>query len=133
MDKPKPKLTVDQCMSPSPYTIECGASLAEAQAVMEKHKIRHLPVMDGGKLVGLLSMRDVHVLQALENVDPYAVTVGKAAQESIYTVQVGTDLREVAANMGGYKYGSAVVLDGAKVVGIITTVNAMRVLINLLG
>jgi acetoin utilization protein AcuB len=128
----KPKLTVQECMSPSPYTIQCDASLTEAHEMMEKYKIRHLPVLDGEELVGVLSIRDIHMLQALDHVDPDTLKVGQAAQGHVYTVQRSTDLKEVAANMGGHKYGSAIVMDGGKVVGVFTTVDAMRVLINLL-
>lgn len=129
----KLKLTVDECMSPSPVSIQCTASLVEAEALMQKFNIRHLPVLDGDELVGVLSMRDIHVVQAVDDIDPANVTVGQAAAAQVYAVQVGTDLREVAANMGGHKYGSAIVLDGDKVVGVFTTVDALRVLINLLG
>jgi CBS domain-containing protein len=129
----KLKLTVDECMSPSPVSIQYTAPLVEAEALMRKFNIRHLPVMEGTELVGLLSIRDVHVVHAVEKADPATITAGQAAGGRVYAVQVGTDLRQVAANMGGHKYGSAVVLDGTKVVGVFTTVDALRVLINLLG
>ncbi len=126
------KLTIDDCMAPSPYVIQRDQTMAEAHALMDQYKIRHLPVLDGETLVGMVSIRDLHVLAAVAHVDPTNVTVGKAMHPDPYTVQRGTDLKEVVANLGARKFGSAIVLDGSKVVGVFTTVDAMRVLTNLL-
>ena len=51
--------TVRECMSPSPVTVNGNRPLALAQSLMREHGIRHLPVLEGGKVVGLLSERDV--------------------------------------------------------------------------
>jgi CBS domain-containing protein len=44
-----------------------GSTMAEAEALMDKHRIRHLPVVDGGKLIGMLSIRDVTVWRLQES------------------------------------------------------------------
>jgi len=128
----KVHLTIDDCMSPSPYAIEHDQPVSVARAMMRDLRIRHLPVTDGGTLVGMVSSRDLHLLDALEGVDPATVAVSAAMSEEPYAVERGTDLREVAINMGSRKYGSAVVLDAGAIVGVFTTVDAMRVLANLL-
>ena len=46
-----PELRVRDVMSPSPPTIGVQLSLADAGALMGKHQIRHLPVLEGGTLV----------------------------------------------------------------------------------
>jgi acetoin utilization protein AcuB len=125
-------LLVDDCMSPMPYTIQQDSSMADAHVRMREHQIRHLPVLDGEQLVGLLSMRDLHIMETLKDVDPDRVMVKDAMTENPYAVQVGTPLREVAINMNARKYGSAVILDQTRVVGVFTTVDAMRVLANVL-
>jgi acetoin utilization protein AcuB len=127
-----PKLTIDECMTPAPYSIEPAQAMSEAHAIMREHNIRHLPVVVGGSLVGIVSVRDLHLMETLKDVDPDQVTVAEAMSPDPYAVQLGTDLREVAINLGAHKYGSAVVMDGEKVVGMFTTVDAMRVLSNLL-
>ena len=106
--------------------------MAAAHAMMREHQIRHLPVLRGDQLVGLVSLRDLHLLEALDDVDPDKVRVSEAMTDEPYAVEVGTPLREVALNMGAHKWGSAVVLDGGKVVGVFTTIDAMRALANLL-
>jgi acetoin utilization protein AcuB len=129
----RPFIKIDECMSPSPVTVPQSATLVEAESLMTRYNIRHLPVMDGDTLAGVISLRDVQVVKATPEVDHATVTVGQVAVAHVYSVQVGTGLREVAAMMGGHKYGSVIVLDGAKVVGVFTTVDALRVLLNVLG
>ena len=51
--------SVQDFLSPNPVSIESDASLDEARKLMSEHQIRRLPVVDGGKLVGILSLGDV--------------------------------------------------------------------------
>jgi CBS domain-containing protein len=51
--------TVDEVMTPHPETIEADDSLAHARVVMLHGGFRHLPVLEAGRLVGILSMRDI--------------------------------------------------------------------------
>src|SRR5688572_19392141 len=118
--------TVDLYMTTSPHTIEHDQPLAEAHRLMRAHAIRHLPVMKGEELVGLLSQRDLHFLETLEGVDPETVCVREAMTEKAYTVSPQTTVREVAAHMADHKLGSAVVIDGGRVVGIFTAVDGLR-------
>ena len=129
----KAHLIIDDCMSPSPYSIQHDRTMADAHALMREHAIRHLPVLDGNELIGLVSLRDLHLMETLKDVDPKEVRVREAMTEEPYAVRLGTSLREVALNMGAHKYGSAVVIDHeGRVVGLFTTVDAMRALANLL-
>lgn len=54
---------VSQYMTHSPRTVEASDAGAHAAAVMIRHRIRHLPVTDHGKLVGFLSARDLLAMQ----------------------------------------------------------------------
>lgn len=118
-------------MSPSPYTIEDTRPIADAHVLMRQHQIRHLPVVHEDELVGMLSMRDLHLMETLKDIDPAAVLVAEVMTAEPYTVQVGTSLREVAINMNARKYGATIVQDKDAIVGLFTTVDAMRVLANL--
>ena len=119
---------IEQVMTRGPLTIEREQSLAVAHQIMRQHDIRHLPVMHAGKLVGLVSQRDLHLLETLEHVDPEAVAVNEAMSQDVYTVPPRTALSTVAAEMAANKYGAVVVLDKQGVVGIFTAVDGMRVL-----
>jgi len=124
--------TIEQYMTRSPHSIGAEQTLARAKTVMHEHGIRHLPVLHGGRLVGIVTDRDVHLVEALEDVDPLLVTVSDAMSTSVYSVAPETPLAEVANEMAERKYGSAVVMRGHHVAGIFTTVDACRLLVSLL-
>ncbi|HSL42073.1 MAG TPA: CBS domain-containing protein, partial [Anaerolineales bacterium] len=50
---------VSEIMTSDVITVECSQPLEECMSLMIDRNIRHLPVYDGGELVGLLSVRDV--------------------------------------------------------------------------
>jgi acetoin utilization protein AcuB len=121
MSKPIP--TIQKYMTTSPHSIGVDQPLTQAHTFMHKHEIRHLPVLSGGKLVGMLTDRDLHLIESLKDVDPKTVTVEDAMTTSVYSVSPEAPLDEVVSTMGQKKYGSAVVMQNDKVVGIFTTVD----------
>jgi acetoin utilization protein AcuB len=125
-------LPIEQFMTRSPHTIGLDQTLIRAHGMMREHKVRHLPVLDGGKLVGLVSQRDLEFIESLKDVDPYEVEVSEAMTQDAYTVSPSDDLREVATKMAHHKYGSVVVMKGDDVVGVFTTVDALRALAEVL-
>lgn len=126
------RATIDDYMTRSPHSIGQEQSLQVAHELMRKYAVRHLPVLHAGKLVGLLSLRDLHLVETLPDVDPSRVTVEEAMSGDPFAVPPGSDLAEVADQMAENKYGSAVVMDGQKIVGVFTTVDGMRALAQLL-
>ncbi|MBL9112222.1 MAG: CBS domain-containing protein, partial [Myxococcales bacterium] len=102
--------------------------IANAAKKMAEHRIRHLPVMSGSKVVGLLSLRDINVIETLQGVDPKTVTVDAAMATQPYQTDAMTPVTEVASTMAEHKYGSAIVVQNNEVVGMFTTVDACRVL-----
>lgn len=120
-------------MTPAPVSIRRGSTLAEAIAAMRQGSIRHLPVLDGEELVGIVSHRDVHLPQSIEAVYADRVTVGEVMTAAPYRVAPDRPVFEVALAMWEHKYGSAVVEEGGRVVGIFTTTDALRALVELLA
>lgn len=127
------KLTIRAFMTPAPHTIGVDQSLATAREVMRARRIRHLPVLDGGALVGILSERDVALVGGIEGVDAAQVTVGEAMTPDPHTISPESSLEWVAAEMAQAKFGSVIVVERGHVVGIFTTVDALRALGDLLG
>ena len=125
-------VTIAKFMTPSPHSIGVEQSLSVAHAMMREHAIRHLPVLHGGKLVGLVTERDARLVESLKDVDARQVTVEDAMSQAVYVVAPDAPLADVAHEMAAHKYGSAVIMDKGKVVGIFTTVDACRALSALL-
>jgi acetoin utilization protein AcuB len=119
-------------MTRAPYTIGDQQTLAAAHRLMNEHGIRHLPVLDAGRLVGILSQRDLHLIETLRDVNPEEVKVSEAMSSEPFTVSVRSSLRKVVSEMAEHKYGSAVVMENDRVVGVFTTVDALRALVALL-
>ena len=125
-------LTIQQFMTRTPHTIGKDQTLTAAHRMMREHDIRHLPVLEDGRLVGLLSQRDLHLIESLEDVDPDQVTVSEAMSSEVFTVGPRATVRKVATEMATRKLGSAVVMDDSTVVGVFTTTDALDVLVGVI-
>lgn len=130
MSKPIP--TIMKYMSTSPHSIGTDQTVATAMDFMKEHHIRHLPILKGGRLEGVVSDRDLKMYTSLTGADPESDTVGQVLDRDVYVVSPAAALDEVAATMAEKKLGSAVVMDNHKVVGIFTVVDALKALSELL-
>jgi acetoin utilization protein AcuB len=119
-------------MTTSPHTVGVDQTLHHAHLMMREHQIRHLPVLEGGTLTGMLTQRDLAVIEALKDVDPKKVKVEDAMSNEVFSVDPESPLDEVAHEMAERKFGSAVVVQNHKVVGIFTTVDLALALAELL-
>lgn len=120
--------TIADYMTPSPHSIGYDQPLAHAHHVMRDHQIRHLPVLNRGHLVGMLSDRDLAFIENLKDVDATKVRVDDAMTPSPYSVSKSARLGDVAKEMAEHRYGSAVVMENDHVIGVFTTVDALRAL-----
>jgi acetoin utilization protein AcuB len=120
--------TIQQFMTPDPTTIELHQTLSTARKLMRDKNIRHLPVVQEGKLAGILSNRDLQFIETLGTLDIETALVEDAM--IFEPLQFGPEvtLREVAQSMVRTKAGSAVIIDQGRVVGIFTNVDALRAL-----
>lgn len=123
--------TVQDYMTRAPLSIRPGETLEEAHRLMRKHRIRHLPVVDRGKLVGIVSQRDLMLIETLPDVSPGEVPVEDAMIREVFVVAPGAPLSEVARQMARRKLGAAVVATNGRVVGVFTVTDACRALAEL--
>lgn len=121
-------ITIAEVMTHAPHTIGRAQKLSEAHDLMRQHHVRHLPVMDDDKLVGLLSQRDLYFVEALGVGDQLVDKVFVAMACEVYQVAPGDLLSDVAREMAVHKYGCAVVVDRRRVVGIFTAIDALALL-----
>jgi len=119
-------------MTRQPWTIERGANLTAAHELMRSHTVRHLPVMDGGKLVGIVSERDLHLMETLPDANPDEVSVDEAMTDVVYVAAPDDDTADVVERMASHKLGSVVVMTGSRVEGIFTSIDALQVLSSVL-
>ncbi|MBX3232540.1 MAG: CBS domain-containing protein [Labilithrix sp.] len=120
-------------MTAAPCTVETSVSLAEAHGLMRRHRCRHLPVVRHGELVGIVSERDLYLVETLSGANQELDQVVDAMTPYVYTTTPDAKLRDVARVMAAEKYGCAVVLDRDSVIGIFTSTDAFRHLVARLG
>jgi len=124
--------TVGRYMSAAPTVVAKSLTLAGAHQVMREKGIRHLPVVEEGRLVGVVSQRDLYLLETLPGVDAAREAVEEAMTDEPYAVPPDAPLESVVEGMVAKRRGSAVVVDREAVVGIFTSTDAMKALLFLL-
>jgi len=127
------ELQVGEFMTVAPPTIGDDQPLTDGYRLLRELDLRHLPVLHGGKLVGLLSPRSGRSLGAVEDVDGECTPVSEAMSPDAYAVGVHDMLRDVTAEMAEHHHELAVVLEHGRVIGIFTTENALGALSQLLA
>ena len=124
--------SVSRFMTTHPVTIDQASTLAVAHRLMQAHKIRHLPVVGDGRLVGIVSEHDVRLLERSSRLDPDIARVDQAMIPNPFIVTGDTALDEVTEIMAEHKYGSVIVMGRDGVEGIFTAVDACQALTTIL-
>lgn len=115
-------------MTPAPLTIGRGQTLAKAHEMMNARGIHHLPVLEHGDLVGVVSERDLYLLETIAGIDREVDRVEDAMSFDTYAVAPSVPLEAVARTMACERYECAVVMERGRVIGIFTSTDALRLL-----
>lgn len=121
-------------MTPFPYSVDLGETVATAIALMKEHHFRHLPVTEEGRLRGVLSERDVRTALG-RNIgfhNAEGIRVKDIFHEDAFTVEADSPVDEVVSTMAERHIGSALVTKKGKLVGVFTSTDACRVLAQVL-
>jgi len=119
---------IEHFMTSALVVVDPQRSLAEASRLMRAHAIRHLPVVRGGQVVGILSQRDVYLIETLSNADPAEIRVEEAMTNEPLFVEPDEPVHLVARKMASRKIGSAVVAHNGRLLGLFTVTDALRAL-----
>jgi len=124
------ELRVFDYTTPSPITVQWHERSGRIFEILELKKIRHLPVLDGSKIVGLISERDMKHLSYYNERD-CDVRACDLMSKDPFVVYMNDPLDEVALKMSEKKIGSAIVQDSSGcLVGIFTSIDALNALID---
>jgi acetoin utilization protein AcuB len=125
-------LTVAELMTAAPHCIGADQTLSLAAKRMNELRVRHLPVLMGGELLGVVSERDIALVRSVMPERLEQVTVEEAMTAVPYCVSPDAELSDVARHMARRKLGSAIVVKHGKVLGVFTTTDALHALSALL-
>lgn len=123
---------VQKYMTYTPKSVGYDRPLSHAMKIMKEMQIRHLPVLRGGELVGVLTDRDIKLVSSFENGDPEKILVEEACSFDPYFTTPNTPINEVVSHMARKKYGCAIVVDNNKLVGILTEIDVYKAFSELL-
>lgn len=124
--------TIDRYMTCQPWTIGPRATISAASRLMREHGIRHLPVVDGERLLGIVSERDLLWIQDLPHMDPDLAQIEDAMRTDVYVASPHDEVDRVVEQMAHHKYGCVVVKGKHRIEGIFTSVDALQVLADVL-
>jgi acetoin utilization protein AcuB len=128
-------MRVRDLMTSNPITVAPDVSVIDARALMTRERIRHLLVTRGDRLVGIVTDRDIRLnlpspatsLSVWElNYLLARLTVGEVMTRAVITVDPERDAREAARIMLDHKIGALPVLDGDRLLGILTETDVLR-------
>lgn len=125
--------TIETIMTRAPRVVDALEDVRTTQALMDQYGIRHLPVIEDGKLLGIVSERDLRAAMAFlsQTRGEIGPPVMALCSRDPLVVAPTDRIDAVADQMGNRRLGSAVVVDDDVVIGIVTTVDICRVLAQL--
>ncbi len=126
-----PHLCIEHFASTVLVRVEPRQSLFEASRLMREHDIRHLPVIQDGQLRGILSQRDIYLVETLTQASPHDIRVEEAMTREVFHVDGEEPVWKVAREMAERRVGAALVMRGSKIHGLFTTTDALRALATL--
>lgn len=135
-------MLVEKRMKPNPVTVSPQDSFRHAMTLIRQKGIRHLPVVEGNQLVGIVTDRDlrqaspspatsleIHELHYLLE----KVRIREIMTRKVYTVTPETPIEEAARLMLQHKIGGLPVLQGERLVGIITESDILTAFVDVMG
>ena len=128
-------MRVKELISGPPISVPPDTPVLEARRIMQARAIRHLLVVEHGRLVGIITDRDIRLnmpspattLSVWEvNYLLARLTVGEVMTKSVIVVEPDRDAHEAAALLISEKIGALPVMDGTRLLGIVTETDFLR-------
>lgn len=121
---------IQTLMTPSPLTIDYHATVKEAQRLMAERRFRHLPVVKEGKVISLLSDRDINLALVANHglMKTDQMMVEEICILETFSVAPTTPLDQVVEEMARRHIGSVLVVEGEELKGIFTATDACKYL-----
>lgn len=129
-------MTVKRYMTANPITVRPDTSIRKAMELLQTHQIRHLPIIQGKRLVGIITDRDLRQVLPSSVAAPEErerfqawgahVKVGEVMTRRVLSVTPETRTHRAARIMVEHRIGCLPVLRGSTLVGIITTIDLLR-------
>ena len=137
----KKRTPISAIMTKDVITLNHTDNLETAEALFKKNNIRHIPVVSGNKIIGMLSYTDLLRISFADAVDDNEqnvdtvvynmFTIEQVMAKNLVSVTVNTTIKEVAEILAKREFHALPVIENDKLVGIVTTTDLINYLINL--
>jgi acetoin utilization protein AcuB len=124
-------MQVGQIMSQKIVTISPDKRVGQALTLMQKHQIRHVPVMAHDRMVGWITSRDLREVLLASMLEE--IKVGDVMVQAPISVTPDTEVEEAARLIHEHKIGGMPVMEGDELVGVITMLDLISAFITMLG
>jgi acetoin utilization protein AcuB len=124
-------MRVSEIMSQELVTITPDKRVGQALQLMQKHQIRHLPVLQGGRMVGWITSRDLREVLLASMLEK--IMVADVMIKAPLSVTADTGVEEAARLILEHKIGGMPVMEGNRLVGVITMLDVIRAFLTLLS
>jgi acetoin utilization protein AcuB len=122
-------MRIAQLMTPNPVTIGPDASLATVKSLMDAGKFRRILIAEKGRLIGIVTERDLR-----EHAGYLASTrVTAAMSQNIFTISPKQTAQDAARLMLEHKIGGLPVMEGDRIVGILTASDLLKAFLNVVA
>ena len=136
----KQKVPISTIMTQDVVKLNISDNLTKAESLFKKHHIRHIPVVSGNKIIGMLSYTDLLRISFADAVDDdedeidttvyNMFTVEQVMAKKVITISPDTTIREAAEILSRKEFHALPVCEGDLLVGIITTTDLIKYLLN---
>jgi CBS domain-containing protein len=136
----KKKAPVSEIMTKNIHKLKLSDELSTAETLFKKNHIRHLPVVDAGHIVGMLSYTDLLRISFADAVDEDGegiettvydmFTIEQVMTKKVVSVTSNTTLKEVGEIFLTHDFHALPVVDNDNLVGIVTTTDMIRCFLN---
>jgi len=135
----KKRTPVSEIMSKHLITLNSTDTLETAESLFKKNKIRHIPVVNGEHIIGMLSYTDLLRISFVDAVDDddenvesivyNMFTIEQVMTKNIVSVTADTTIKEVAEILAVKEFHALPIVDDKKLVGIMTTTDLIKYLL----
>ncbi|MFD2891757.1 CBS domain-containing protein [Flavobacterium chuncheonense] len=136
----KQKVAVTTIMTKNVIKLNLTDDLTKAEYLFKKHHIRHIPVVNGNKIIGMLSYTDLLRISFVDAVDDDAevvdatvynmFTVEQVMAKNLVTIDTNTTIKQAAEILASNEFHALPVVEGQLLVGIVTTTDLIKYLID---
>ncbi|NJM80810.1 MAG: CBS domain-containing protein [Flavobacterium sp.] len=136
----KQKVPISTIMTKDVIKLNLSDNLTKAETLFKKHHIRHIPVVNGNKIIGMLSYTDLLRISFADAVDDdeddvdttvyNMFTVEQVMAKNLVTISPETTIKEAAEILATREFHALPVCTGNLLVGIVTTTDLIRYLID---